>query len=285
LRKPRKATAITLGALIALYAIYLGALYLFQSSLIYPGTADQVDAVAPTSSGAELLKIPGESGETEALFLPASPDTESGPRPLLIFAHGNGEVIDYWLTALHGFRERGIGVLLVEYPGYGRSSGSPSEASIRAAMDAAYDRVITDPRVDRGKIVGYGQSLGGGAICALARDRSLGALILQSTFVSLDHFAWTHGAPPFLLRSHFDNLSTVSGFPGPVLVINGSEDHLIPWQQGRRLADAGARASFKLYACGHGCWDPDHLPFWRDADAFLVSAGILRKRFTAVQSQ
>jgi hypothetical protein len=36
-------------------------------------------------------------------------------KPVVIFGHGNGEVIDYWLTALHGFRERGIGVLLVEW--------------------------------------------------------------------------------------------------------------------------------------------------------------------------
>jgi hypothetical protein len=58
-------------------------------------------------------------------------------KPVMNFGHGNGEVIDYWITAFDGFRERGIGVLLVEYPGYGRSTGSPSGVSIRAAVDAA----------------------------------------------------------------------------------------------------------------------------------------------------
>jgi pimeloyl-ACP methyl ester carboxylesterase len=62
---------------------------------------------------------------------------------------------------------------------------------------------------------------------------------------------------------------------GPVLVIHGREDRLIPWGEARRLAAAAAHSTFKLYECGHGCWDPDHLPFWKDAERFLVSAGII----------
>ena len=168
-----------------------------------------------------------------------------------------------------------MSVLLVEYPGYGRSTGSPSEQSIRSAMDAAYDRLAADPRVDPARIFGFGQSLGGGAICLLARDRPLRALILQSTFTSLDTFATSRLAPAFLLRDHFDNLSVTERFQGPMLVIHGREDRLIPWKQGLRLASASTHATFRLYDCGHGCWDPERLPFWRDAIPFLSRAGIL----------
>jgi pimeloyl-ACP methyl ester carboxylesterase len=271
-----KKTAISAAVILgAAYCAYLCGLFFLQGSLIYPGTSHPVNPVAPRVTDAEWLSIPSEAGRTEALFLPASADALIGPRPLMIFAHGNGEVIDDWLTALHGFHERGIGVLLVEYPGYGRSGGSPSEKSIQATMGAAYDRIVTDPRVDRARIFGFGQSLGGGAICLLAKDRPLKALILQSTFTSLDGFAASWGAPAFLLRSHFDNLSSVQRFSGPLLVIHGRDDRLIPWEQGRRLASAAADANFKLYACGHGCWDPERLPFWKDADKFLIQAGIL----------
>jgi uncharacterized protein len=259
----------------ALYAAYACALYFLQSALIYPGASDRVAPVAPAVEGGEWLRIRSAAGVTEALFLPAAGAAGAGAKPLVIFAHGNGEVIDGWVSALSGFRERGIGVLLVEYPGYGRSAGSPSERSIRATMDAAYDRIAADPRVDRDRIFGFGQSLGGGAICSLAHDRPLRALILQSTFTSLDGFAARRGVPPMLLRSHFDNLSEVRRFPGPVLVIHGRDDPLIAWEQGQRLAAAGAHTTFRLYACGHGCWDPEHLPFWRDAGPFLVQAGIL----------
>jgi pimeloyl-ACP methyl ester carboxylesterase len=49
-----------------------------------------------------------------------------------------------------------------------------------------------------------------------------------------------------------------------MLVIHGRDDRLIPWNEGLRLAAASDHATFRLYDCGHGCWDPERLPFWRD---------------------
>jgi pimeloyl-ACP methyl ester carboxylesterase len=169
----RKIFSYVAVAAVVLYAGFLVALYLGQASIIYPGAENRVAPIAPLGHGGEVMRISTSAGSVEALFLPAPGDASASQSPLVIFGHGNGEVIDYWVTALDGFRERGIGVLLVEYPGYGRSSGLPSEKSIRAVMDAAYDRIVTDRRVDRARIVGFGQSLGGGAICLLAKDRSL----------------------------------------------------------------------------------------------------------------
>jgi uncharacterized protein len=261
-------TALAAGG----YAVFLGTLYFVQGSIIYPGQYDAVAPSAPLAGGAELLEVVTAYGRSEALFLPAR---AAGPRPLVLFAHGNGEVIDYWTEALNGFRERGVGVLLVEYPGYGRSGGTPSEASIGAALAAAYDRIVTDPRVDRTRVVGFGQSLGGGAICLLARSRPFAALILQSTFTALDPFASAYFAPAFLLRDHFRSLEAVRAFPGAVLVIHGRHDPVVPWQQGRELAAAARHGTFRLYDCGHVCWDPQRLPFWNDVTPFLRAAGIL----------
>jgi pimeloyl-ACP methyl ester carboxylesterase len=271
----RKIVGIFIGAALLLYAGYLCLLYFSQGSMIYPGTKNRVASTPPPSAGMEVIRLSTSAGDVEALFLPATDGSTLLPKPLVIYGHGNGEVTDFWVTALDGFRERGMGVLLVEYPGYGRSSGTPSEQSIRIAMDAAYDRLAADPRVDRTRILGFGQSLGGGAICLLAKDRPLRALILESTFPSLDIFAASHWAPSFLLRDHFNSLAIVSGFAGPILVIHGRQDQLIPWQQGQRLAAASSHSTFKLYDCGHGCWDPERLPFWQDALPFLKDAGML----------
>jgi hypothetical protein len=271
----RKIVSIFIGAALLLYVGYLCLLYFLQGSMIYPGAQNRVASTPPPSAGMEVITLSTSAGDIEALFLPATDGSTALPKPLVIYGHGNGEVTDFWVTALDGFRERGIGILLVEYPGYGRSSGKPSERSIRIAMDAAYDRIASDPRVDRTRILGFGQSLGGGAICLLAKDRSLRALILESTFPSLDIFAAGYWAPSFLLRDHFNSIATVAGFAGPILVIHGRQDQLIPWQQGQRLAAASARSTFKLYDCGHGCWDPEHLSFWQDALPFLKGAGML----------
>ena len=264
-------------AVVVLYAGFLCALYYAQDSIIYPGAKNLVERDPPKAQGAEVLNISTSEGNVEAIFLPATAGADDMRRPVVIFGHGNGEVIDYWVTSLDGFRERGIGVLLVEYPGYGRSTGSPSEVSIRAAMDGAYDRIAIDSRVDPTRIFGFGLSIGGGAICLLAKDRSLRALILESTFPSLDIFTANYWAPSFLLRDHFDNISTVAHFAGSVLVIHGRDDRLIPWAEAQRLAAASTHSTFRLYDCGHGCWDPERLPFWRDAVPFLVDAGILER--------
>jgi uncharacterized protein len=258
----------------ALYMAFMSWLFVSQRSMLYPGAQTHARAAPPSVPGLEVLKLPTAVGEIEALYLP--PTQGTGPSPVMIYAHGNGELTDDWVGEFDGFRDRGIGVLLVEYPGYGRSTGSPSEDSIRAAMDAAYDRIAADSRVDRARIFGFGRSLGGGAICLLARDRPLRALILESTFPSLAIFAVRYWVPPFMLRDLFDNVAALKQFEGPVLVIHGRQDQLIPWQEGRRLAEASPHATFKVYECGHGCWDPN-LPFWRDADAFLGTAGILTR--------
>jgi uncharacterized protein len=257
------------------YLAYLAALYCLQTWLIYPGMRNEVSATPPSVPDLEVVHLSSSAGQTEALFLPPI-TAESGSYPAMIFTHGNGEVIDFWVGSLDGFRQRGIGVLLVEYPGYGRSGGTPSESSIRAALGAAYDHLVADPRVDRSRLFGFGWSLGGGALCSLTRDRPLRALILQSTFPSLSEFAARFWAPSFLMRDRYDNKSALSSFPGPTLVIHGRSDRLIPWQLAQRLAASAKRATFRIYECGHGCWDPDRASFWRDADALLESAGILR---------
>jgi pimeloyl-ACP methyl ester carboxylesterase len=275
IRKPLNLKPLLIAAVSAagLYLVFLCGLFFKQAAFIYPGTQIAVAPTPPAPPGAMQLRIATPHASVDALFLPAASAAER--QPVVIFAHGNGEVIDYWVSELHGFQERGIGVLLVEYPGYGRSTGSPSENSIRATMDEAYDRIAADPQVDRTRIFGFGQSLGGGAICLLARDRPLRALILQSTFTSLDTFTTRYWAPSFLLRDHFDNLATVQHFPKPILVIHGRQDPVIPWQQGQRLAAASPYAKFKLYECGHVCWDSERLSFWQDATPFLLAAGIL----------
>ena len=264
----------TILTAVMFYCVFLSLLYFFQGSLLYPGAMNPVAATLPASQGAEVFEVATARGKVEAVFLPATA-ASSDKQPLVIFGHGNGEVIDFWLTAFEGFRSRGIGVLLVEYPGYGRSSGSSSEASIRAVMDAAYDRIAAHPRVDAARIFGFGRSLGGGAICLLAKDRPLRALILDSTFPSLDIFAAHYWAPAFMLRDRFNNLSAVAQFRGPVLVIHGTNDRLISWQQGQRLAAAAKNATFLLRECGHGCWDPQRPAFWNDFESFLSKAGIL----------
>ena len=208
------------------------------------------------------------SGKVESWFWTPTVESE-GLAPALIFAHGNGEVIDHWAAGLDRFREMGMAVMLVEYPGYGRSAGTPTEESITESIVAGYDALAARPEVDRDRIVGFGQSLGGGAVCALSRKRRLTALILLSTFTSIKPLSARFLMPALLVRDTFDNLQAIRSFAGPVLVIHGRSDSLVPLRHATQLAGATSNSTLVVYECGHWCWYPETTPIWGDMHRFL----------------
>ena len=221
-------------------------------------------------AGVEQVWLTASFGKVEAWYLP--PAARPGARaPLLMFTHGNGELIDFWPGEFDPPREWGIGVLLVEYPGYGRSAGSPSEQSITETMLAAHDWARAQAGIDPARIIPYGRSLGGGAAMGLATGRSSPALILESTFSSVAAFAGGYWAPSFLIRDRFDTLTAAKGFTGPILVLHGSRDEIVPPQHGADIAAASPRATLKSMPCGHNdCPRP-----WDEIRAFLVENRLL----------
>jgi hypothetical protein len=139
----------------------------------------------------------------------------------------------------------------MEYPGYGRSAGAPSEESINETARAALRWAQADTRVDATRIVAYDRSVGGGLAARLAADGSLPALILESSFTRVRPLAARMGAPGFLVRDPFDSLGALRRFHGRLLVIHGRDDTLIPVSHGRLLAAAIPGAEMHELPCGH----------------------------------
>lgn len=181
--------------------------------------------------------------------------TGNARAPVLVFFHGNGELIDFLSYEFQAPRQWGMGILLVEYPGYGRSAGSPSQASVTAAALAAHDWLSLQPSVDAARVVAYGRSLGGGAAAILAARRGAAALVLESTFTSVKSFAHRFWMPEFAILDPFDNLSAVQTYTGPVLVLHGEQDDLIPPAHAKSLARANTRSELHMLACGHNDCD------------------------------
>jgi fermentation-respiration switch protein FrsA (DUF1100 family) len=172
-------------------------------------------------------------------------------------------------------------VLLVEYPGYGRSTGVATEASVTAAALSAWDLLAAKAgAVDPQRIVAFGRSVGSGPACALARERPLAALVLSSAFTSVRAYARGHLLPGFLVRHPFDNESVVRAFDGPVLVQHGTRDGTVPFRHGVRLAEAARDGELVRYQCGH-----NDCPWGRmlqDMIAFLRRRGVLGNPAPAV---
>lgn len=241
----------------------------FQRATMFPRHLVPRDGPPPPAD-AVVVRLDTGKEEIEVWLLPPLVG-EPGTAPLLLFAHGNAELVDFWPASFEEPRRWGLAVLLVEYPGYGRSTGRPSERSIARVMAAAHDWAAARPEVDARRIVGYGRSVGGAAIGLLTRDRELAALVLESTFTSVPAMAGRLGVPGFLMRDRFDTLAALRGFPGPALVLHGTRDTIVPTEESRTLAAANPRAELHLLACGHNdCPRP-----WYQLRRFLQVHGIL----------
>ena len=129
-------------------------------------------------------------------------------------------------------------MLLVDYPGYGKSGGKASEAGCYAAADAGYDWLTEEKKVTAGRILIYGGSLGGAVAVDVASRRPLRALILVSTFTTFPDVA--QNQYPFLparwlVRNRFDSFDKIRRVDRPVFVAHSDADTLIPFDMGRRL--------------------------------------------------
>jgi len=269
----RKALLAALGAGLIL-ALVLGLVRL-QRSMLFPREYTREVPAALRTPGLERLWLDTDEGKVEAWLLPGERVDAEHPGPAVIFTHGNAELIDHWPDALARYRELGVSVVLPEYRGYGRSAGSPSEAAIRDDLRALHARLRAHPLLDASRLVYHGRSLGGGAACTLLERHPPRALILESTFTSVVDVAAGMHVPAFLIVDRFDSARSVERYDGPLLVLHGTRDRVIPVEHGRRLAALHDNAELVLYDAGHNDFPPPGADYWPRIEGFLRGAGII----------
>ncbi len=247
------------------YALYLLLLYVQQRSMMFPGVGMRFTPMTELSlpANARPVVLPASFGEVQALWLQGTGTADRSAAAL--YLHGNAESVGQNLAGLNALAQRGLHVLLVEYPGYAGAAGTPTRAALSEATRLAFDHLAAHPQVDARRIVAIGRSIGSGPATDLSRERSLAALILLSPFADLDSFAHSVGAPAMLIRDRFDNLAALRSFTGPVLLVHGRRDAIIPPSHSRRLTEVAPRASLRELDCGH-----NDCPFFERAGLQLL---------------
>lgn len=244
----RRVVAAAVALPFGLWMGWLGLMWSGQRMVLFPGVDRAVPAFGAPAD-AVVYEVRVDDAVVPAWFLPAL--SGEGPRPLVVYTHGNGELIHDWPAGLRPWRDAGAHVLLVEYPGYGDATGRPSQQSIGDVLERAYDLAVVRDDVDGAAVIAHGRSLGGGAACELARRRPIAGLALTSTFTSVRSMAARFAAPGFAVRDPFDNLSLVRSFDGPVVVAHGVVDEVVPFAHGERLAAAASDGVFVALDGGH----------------------------------
>lgn len=266
-----------LGIIGLVYVTYGFTLFTMQRSVMFPRRYAQPPVNDVRVENMKKVWLITSKGKVEAWYIPAKDTIAGKKRPGVIFSHGNGELIDYCVDEFLPYTVLGIDLMLVEYPGYGRSKGKPSQRLIREVMVKAYDWLKDKEDIDSNKIIAHGRSVGGGASCELAKEREVSALILQSTFTDTRQFAKGYLLPPFLVLDKFDNRKVLKTYDKPVLLIHGEYDELIPYKNSVELSKAAKNDTFLTYNCHHNDCPPDRYEYWKDIQGFLEKSGIIKK--------
>ncbi|MEM9399530.1 MAG: alpha/beta hydrolase [Verrucomicrobiota bacterium] len=236
-------------------------------------TEEPVDRPAPP--GAELVWVEDvDSGSrVEGWFFEAS-NNENEKSPALIFFHGNSELIGHCLEFAETYPKHGMSVLLVEYRGYGRSTGDPSREAIRKDMIKFYDWLANKPSVDKSRIVFHGRSIGAAVAADLSLYRKPAAMILSSTFASMELMFWRYWMPGFIAKDKYRTEDVVASSDFPILVLHGSLDDITPVEHGRRLANVAQQADYIEYNTNHDL-PLDWYQFEMDIMSFLRRADLI----------
>ena len=195
-----------------------------------------------------------------------------GRRPLtLLWCHGNAGNISHRVGKLRRFAaEVGVGVLLFDYRGFGRSEGAPTEAGLVRDTQAARGALIREG-VDPAHLVYFGESLGAAPAIDLALAAPPLALVLEAPFTSIA--AMAHQVLPgagALMKTRWDSLSKIPRVRAPLLVLHGDRDEVVPFGQGRALFDAAQTPKAFVAVTGAGHNDVSEArQYWEGWKEFL----------------
>lgn len=231
------AVATTLASWIAIagFALYVAAVayfYAVQRSLMYfPETAHTTPAAAGL---AEAQEVPLTAADGTGIFAWHISPREG--RPVIIYFHGNGGALRYRAARFHRLAAEGIGLVALEYRGFGGAAGSPTEAGLIADAEAAYQFAAS--RYPASQIVLWGESLGSGVAVALATQEKVARVILEAPFTStaaLGAIRYWYMPVRFLMKDQFRSDRRIGEVTAPVLILHGARDRVVPYAMGERL--------------------------------------------------
>lgn len=226
---------IGLGAIA--YAIVSSVLWFGQARLIFFPQPAPVSTPADAGLAYEDVWIPVGEGHIHGWWLPA---TDPNAKTVLIL-HGNASNVEGALYKASYFLAAGLSALVIDYRGYGLSSGPfPNEAQVYEDAAAAWTYLTETREIPDDSILVFGHSIGGAIAIDLIQSQPQAAgLIVESTFTSMsammDHIGYSRLFPKRLLNQKFDSYSKIKNVEVPVLFIHGLEDETVPFQMTQDL--------------------------------------------------
>jgi fermentation-respiration switch protein FrsA (DUF1100 family) len=226
--------------------------YLLQGRMVYlSDLPSRALSASPNDIGLDYEDVSLTTGDNEVLHGWYVPATNS--IGVVLFFHGNAGNISHRLDSIGIFQELDLDVLIIDYRGYGQSSGRPSEQGTYLDAQAAWDYLVDKRGIAPGKIVIFGRSLGGAVAAWLAAHTTPAAVILESCFTSgLDMAARLYPFFPVRLitRLKYPVKEYVKHTSSPLLIIHSQQDEIIPFDMGQSIFAAAPEPKEMLVLTG-----------------------------------
>jgi fermentation-respiration switch protein FrsA (DUF1100 family) len=262
---------IIIGLVVA-YLLLVGCSMLFEERLIfYPSRYPSGDW-HPTGLQYEDVTFTSQDGvRLHGWYCPVP-----RPRGVFLMFHGNAGNITHRVDRITSWqRSLNVSVFVFDYRGYGRSTGDPNEPGVYNDARAACHWLTADKGIPPDDVVFFGESLGTAVALQLATEVMPRALILESPLTSAVEmgqraFPWL--PVRWIMRNRFASIEKIGRYHGPLLIIHGTQDTVIPFAMGQTLFDR-ANAPKRFYAVV----DADHnevalvggRPYMQAIDTFL----------------
>ncbi|MEM8898126.1 MAG: alpha/beta hydrolase [Bacteroidota bacterium] len=222
---------LVLGLLI--YGVWILVAYLNVSRLVLLPTRLPETYPFQFDQAFQEVWLTDAKGEVHALYFPSSTEEVKG---LILYFHGNADDLQRWGKHAGDFTGRGYDILMVDYPGFGKSVGKPSEQGLYRAAELAYS--WAESRYEKEEIILYGRSMGSGPASYLATHHEAKSLMLETPFYSINDI--THKRFPILFPMEipfkvpvYENLANRT--MEKAYIFQGTDDRIVPLSSAERL--------------------------------------------------
>jgi uncharacterized protein len=263
-----------LGIAGTVYLAAVGALYVFQRHVMYLPSHERPVPAAWGVPDMDVVRLGTDDGlDLDAWYRPPPQHQAT-----LVYLHGNGGHIGHRAARARTLIDAGLGVLLVEYRGYGGNPGMPTEAGLLADGRAAM-AFLADQGVAPADTVLFGESLGSGVAVRLAAEmaaagRPVGGVVLEAPFTSAaDVGARHHPWAPvrLLIKDRYDSTSRIARIGAPLFVYHGDADRVVPQRLGRELFAAAVEPKQAWWIVGGGHADLDAFAAMERVSAWIAA--------------
>jgi uncharacterized protein len=218
------------------YGLLIALVYVMQARMLYlPDAPGRALTMTPIDVGMDYRDVSIETADGVTLhgwFIVGRSSR------VLLFFHGNAGNISHRLDSIRQFLSLGLSVLIIDYRGYGQSTGKTTEKGMYRDADAAWRYLTEDRSISANDIVIFGRSLGASVASWLAAQHQPLALVVESSFTSVPDIAqelypWLPAR--WLSRFSHATRDYVQNVRCPVLVVHSRDDDIIPFSHGEAI--------------------------------------------------